>query len=86
MVDTNQAQDSVEIRGARGGRVQWVMVAGLIYLLICAVGLIGSGFKLATGDQAKELFPFATNPFAGLGVGTVATALIQSSSTVTSKT
>ena len=84
MVDTNQAQDSVEIRGARGGRVQWVMVAGLIYLLICAVGLIGSGFKLATGDQAKELFAFATNPFAGLVVGTVATALIQSSSTVTS--
>jgi sodium-dependent phosphate cotransporter len=84
MVDTNQAQDSAEIRGARGGWIQWVMVAGLIYLLICAVGLIGSGFKLATGDQAKELFAFATNPFAGLVVGTVATALIQSSSTVTS--
>ncbi|MCO8120327.1 Na/Pi symporter [Stieleria sp. TO1_6] len=63
---------------------QWLMVAGLIYLLICAVGLIGSGFKSATGDQAKEMFAFATNPFAGLVVGTVATALIQSSSTVTS--
>ncbi|MEM9979710.1 MAG: Na/Pi symporter, partial [Cyanobacteria bacterium P01_D01_bin.2] len=38
----------------------------------------------ATGDQAEELFAFATNPFMGLIVGTVATALIQSSSTVTS--
>lgn len=39
---------------------------------------------MATGDHAKELFAFASNPFAGLVIGTVATALIQSSSTVTS--
>lgn len=64
--------------------LQWVSVASLIYLLICAVGMIGGGFKMAAGDQAKELFAFASNPFAGLVVGTVATALIQSSSTVTS--
>lgn len=64
--------------------LQWIAVAALVYLLICAVGLIGSGFKTATGSQAKELFEFATNPFAALVVGTVATALIQSSSTVTS--
>lgn len=64
--------------------LQWLKVAALVYLLICAVGLIGAGFKSATGDQAEELFAFATNPFAGLVVGTVATALIQSSSTVTS--
>ena len=64
--------------------IQWIMVAGLVYLLICAVGMIGGGFKMSTGGQAKELFAFASNPFAGLVVGTVATALIQSSSTVTS--
>lgn len=64
--------------------LQWITVAVLVYLLICAVGLIGSGFKTATGDEAEEMFAFATNPFAGLVVGTVATALIQSSSTVTS--
>jgi len=39
---------------------------------------------MSAGDHAKELFAFASNPFAGLVVGTVATALIQSSSTVTS--
>ena len=64
--------------------LQWISVVALVYLLICAVGLIGTGFKTATGDEAKEMFAFATNPFAGLVVGTVATALIQSSSTVTS--
>lgn len=63
---------------------QWLAVAILVYLLICAVSIIGGGFKMATGDHAKELFAFASNPFAGLVIGIVATALIQSSSTVTS--
>jgi len=63
---------------------QWITVAALVYLLICAVGMIGGGFKMSTGEHAKELFAFASNPFAGLVVGIVATALIQSSSTVTS--
>lgn len=64
--------------------LRWIGVALLVYGLIVAVGLIGAGFKSATGGQARELFAFATNPFLGLLVGTVATALIQSSSTVTS--
>lgn len=60
------------------------MVLGLVYLLLVAVAMIGTGFKAAAGDQAKELFAFASNPVTGVIVGTVATALIQSSSTVTS--
>ena len=63
---------------------QWLFVLVLIYLLITAVGMIGSGFKGATKGQATELFAFATNPFMGLIVGVIATAMIQSSSTVTS--
>lgn len=87
MSDTNAmhpAQETLADAPPKNGWLQWLAVAVLVYLLICAVGLIGSGFKAATGDHAKELFAFATNPFAGLVVGTVATALIQSSSTVTS--
>jgi sodium-dependent phosphate cotransporter len=60
------------------------MVAGLVYLLLMAVSLIGGGFKLSVGDSAKELFDFASNPITGLVIGIAATALIQSSSTVTS--
>ncbi len=63
---------------------QWLFVFFLIYLLITAVGMIGSGFKGATKGHAAELFSFATNPFMGLIVGVMATAMIQSSSTVTS--
>ncbi|MDJ0675628.1 MAG: Na/Pi symporter [Calothrix sp. MO_167.B42] len=64
--------------------LKWIGVLLLVYFLIAAVGIIGSGFKSATGENAEELFAFATNPFFGLIVGTLATALIQSSSTVTS--
>lgn len=64
--------------------VSWLLVVALIYLLLAAVGAIGDGFKAATGNNAKQLFAFATNPFVGLMIGLVATALIQSSSTVSS--
>ena len=77
-------ESSQETRGSGNNLLKWLGVAALIYLLIVAVGMIGSGFKAATSEQAQELFQFATNPFLGLIVGTVATALIQSSSTVTS--
>ena len=63
--------------------MSWLLIIGFVYLLLVAVSLIGSGFKIAAGDHARELFAFASNPVAGLVVGTVATALIQSSSTVT---
>lgn len=64
--------------------LKWATVLVLVYLLVVAVSVIGAGFKAALGDQANALFAFATNPFLGLIVGTVATALIQSSSTTTS--
>ncbi|ACF46625.1 MAG: Na/Pi symporter [Prosthecochloris sp.] len=63
---------------------QWIVVLGLIYLLLVAVSTISGGFKSATGDNARQLFEFARNPVTGLVIGTIATALIQSSSTVTS--
>jgi sodium-dependent phosphate cotransporter len=66
--------------------LSWVTIAFLIYLILLAVAMIGSGFKWASGGKegAEQLFAFATNPFMGLIMGTMATALVQSSSTVTS--
>lgn len=64
--------------------LQWLAVVALVYLLLAAVGLIATGFKMAAGDQARSLFEFARNPFSGLVIGTVSTAIIQSSSTVSS--
>ncbi|WP_447928636.1 Na/Pi symporter [Vreelandella sp. EE27] len=68
----------------RGQLGQWLALALLVYFLICAVSIVGEGFQQSLGDQAEQLFAFATNPFVGLMIGIITTALIQSSSTVTS--
>lgn len=68
----------------KSNKRNWAFLAFLIYGILVAVTIIGTGFKLATGDQAKALFEFAANPILGLIIGMVATALVQSSSTVSS--
>ncbi|MGR5064174.1 Na/Pi symporter [Photobacterium sp. DNB22_13_2] len=64
--------------------VRWANLAFMLYVLLVAVSVVSSGFKLSVGEQAKTLFEFASHPVAGLMIGLVATSLIQSSSTVTS--
>lgn len=66
--------------------LNWFAIAFLVYLVLVAVGTVSGGFKLASGgsEGAKEIFSFATNPFVALLLGALATALVQSSSTVTS--
>lgn len=63
---------------------KWGAVILLVYLLLAAVSIIGNGFEIASGGAAAQLFEFATNPVIALMIGIVATAAIQSSSTVTS--
>ena len=41
----------------------WCGIAGLIYLLICAVSIISRGFAGLTGDAAHSMFAFAANPW-----------------------
>ncbi len=85
MTETSQVNiDTVSSQNNIKTFFQWVAIATLVYLLISSVGMIGAGFKGATKGQASELFQFATNPFMGLIIGILATAMIQSSSTVTS--
>ncbi|VFN03455.1 MAG: solute carrier family 34 (sodium-dependent phosphate cotransporter) [Candidatus Kentron sp. G] len=69
-----------------GSLLTWVGIIVLIYCILLAVGMIGTGFKWAAGGRegAERLFAFATNPFMGLLIGIMATALVQSSSTITS--
>jgi sodium-dependent phosphate cotransporter len=62
----------------------WCQLIGLVYLLVAAVAIIGTGFKTATGDGAEALFALVEHPIMGLVVGLLATSLVQSSSTVTS--
>ncbi|MFJ4368510.1 thymidylate synthase [Streptomyces chartreusis] len=61
----------------------WCGVAGLIYLLICAVSIISRGFAGLGSDAAHTMFAFASHPWVGLSVGVLGTVLIQSSTTTT---
>ena len=56
----------------------------LVFLFLVAVKLFGSSVELLGGDFTKTLFTGLRNPFAGLAVGILATAIIQSSSATTS--
>ncbi|WP_204274558.1 Na/Pi symporter [Vibrio astriarenae] len=80
----NQANTTAAPELAKTNMLRWANLAFMLYLLLVSVSMVGSGFKLATGDQAKALFEFASHPIAGLMIGLVATALTQSSSTVSS--
>ena len=62
----------------------WTKLISLVYLLLLSVSLIGSSFKMIASEDVLKLFEFASNPIAGLVIGLVATAIIQSSSTVSS--
>lgn len=64
--------------------LRWLLLVVLVFAMLTAVSLIGGGFKAATQEHAKTLFEFASNPILGLIIGMVCTALIQSSSTVSS--
>ncbi len=59
-------------------------VLTLVYGFLVSIRLMGSAIKALGSDTAQELFSGISNPFAGLAVGTLATVLVQSSSTSTS--
>ncbi len=65
--------------------LNWSAVVFLVYCMLVAVSTVSSGFKLFSGGAsgAEQIFQFASNPFIALILGTLATALVQSSSTVT---
>ncbi len=78
--------DAHDSRQDAGGLATWLTVVLLVYLLLVGVGVIGAGFKWISGgaEGAAKIFEFASNPVVGVILGTLATALVQSSSTVTS--
>ena len=70
------------------GRVRWLtrllFLALMVYLFLAAIELFGDALKMFGKDAVEQLFSGLVNPFAGLAVGILATALVQSSSFTTS--
>ena len=78
-------QDPLKIRRS-SSPMNWLLILGLVYLLMVAVGVLSQGFRAVSGgaDGAEAIFAFATNPLVSVLLGVLATALVQSSSAVTS--
>ncbi|MCF7717582.1 Na/Pi cotransporter family protein [Aeromonas jandaei] len=81
-----QQSDSQQQQSATRALFNWMSVIALVYLILVAVGAVSHGFKGFSGgaEGAAQIFAFANNPFVALLLGILATALVQSSSTVTS--
>lgn len=61
-----------------------VLALLVLYAFLVSIGLMGAGFKVFGKDFAKTLIETTSNPFVGLFIGILSTAIIQSSSTTTS--
>jgi solute carrier family 34 (sodium-dependent phosphate cotransporter) len=56
----------------------------ILYLFFTSIGMMGSSFKLFGKGFSQALFNLVSNPFNGLLIGMMTTAIVQSSSTTTS--
>lgn len=83
-MENNNSESAVPPRP--GNLRLWFLILFFVYVLLVGVGIIGDGFKWISGgaEGAAKIFSFASNPIVGVILGTLATALVQSSSTVTS--
>lgn len=72
------------VAAANGFALKLLALAGLLYLFILAITLLGSAFKLLGADVANAILQATANPLVGVAIGVLSTAVIQSSSTTTS--
>lgn len=69
----------------KGRRAAWgLLFAGSVFLFLIGLSLLSSSFSQLGEPAAKELIKATSNPFIGLFVGILVTAVLQSSSTTTS--
>ncbi len=74
-----------------GGKAQFInstkrilMLVLVLFVFLVSLNIMSGGFKLLGKDIAEQIITITSNPFIGLFVGLLATALVQSSSTTTS--
>ena len=60
-----------------------LLLVFILFVFLVSLNLMSGGFKLLGKDIAQQIITITSNPFVGLFVGLLATALVQSSSTTT---
>lgn len=66
---------------------KFILLLGFLYLFVCSLDVLSSAFQLVGGKMAGKFFSnnsIMSNPMAGLVIGVLVTAMVQSSSTSTS--
>ncbi|NXY84257.1 NPT2B protein, partial [Alcedo cyanopectus] len=66
---------------------KFIMLLGLLYMFVCSLDVLSSGFQLVGGKAAGDIFKddsVLSNPVAGLVIGVLVTVMVQSSSTSSS--
>jgi len=61
-----------------------LLLLSILFVFLVSLNMMSGGFKLLGKDIAEQIIAVTSNPFVGLFVGLLATALVQSSSTTTS--
>ncbi len=64
--------------------LNFIVLAGLLYIFLVAIALFGGAFKMLGKEFSQSLMATTSNPVIGLMIGLLATSLIQSSSSTTS--
>lgn len=68
-------------------QIQWGLILGGFGLFLFGMNFMGEGLKSYAGDQLKEsIEKYAKSPWQGIVIGTVITAILQSSSATTAIT
>jgi len=63
-----------------------IFIAIAIYFFLLSINLISTSFSLMGSEMAESIIKATSNPFIGLFIGLIVTAILQSSSTVTAMT
>jgi len=64
--------------------VRVIAVLAILFFFLVSLNMMGGAFKLFGKETAEKIINLTSNPFVGLFIGLLSTALVQSSSTTTS--
>lgn len=70
--------------GKRKVLLKSLFLIGILYVFLLSIELLGAGFRLFNLEATYILFSSTANPFVAFFIGILATAVVQSSSTITS--
>lgn len=82
----NMASNSVIFERPKKWSGSWLWLVLVVALFLFSIDMVAGSLTMLGGEMAQSILLATSNPFIGLFIGLLTTALIQSSSTVTTMT